>query len=291
MMTARRFLFLLLLGGLLLSACIGGNKSDEKAAAVVKQVLQVGQGTDADIDVYVNKLPPGMPAGIPIYQGARIISSFRILDETGESFFILAETKDDLTKMLAFYEEQMDKDPWQVQGATNADTVTALRFTNTNDVGLEGTIAAHKGKEKGEVNSIMVTVQRSGTGKEQRRELFTLGESKPLPRGFPQSVPIYANATVTSTTWLRRLGNIDFSVTYLTKDPQDKVIEFYKAQLPKGGWKVTGTTDDGADIILNFEDEKDAQLGGVISATVFDKDSSYTEISVRVRTKSTVRNQ
>lgn len=291
-MTIPRFpIMVVLAAGLLLFACQSSGSSNKKAAEIVKQVLQISQGTDAEIAVYVNRLPPGLPAGFPIYQRARIISSFRILDKDGENFFILATAQDEPDKVYAYYEEQLDKSPWQLQGATNSEDVTAVRFTKTDDPIIEGTVVINRGEEQDSRSQIVMRVQGSAPAKEETRKAFTLGQGKPLPKGYPQSVPIYPNGTVTSTAWLRRLGNIDFSVISLTKDPQNKVIEFYKAQLPGGGWIVTNTTDDGTEISLNFEDQRDSQLSGTITASVFDRDSSYTEISIRLRTKSSSRGQ
>jgi hypothetical protein len=292
-MSIRRLfpLLVILSIALLMVACRGESNetSDRKAADVVRQVLQIGQGAEADIDVYVNKLPDGAPDRIPQYSGARIISSFHIQDEESERYFIMASTKDSLEKVLAFFEEQLDKEPWQVQGATNTEDLTAIRFIRSDDADIDGTVALSKAKSSEEENNILITVQRAVANPQVKTQPFSLGEAKPLPKGFPSSVPVYNNSTVTSTIWLRRLGNIDFVITYLTKDPQTKVIDFYKNQLPQGGWKVTATADEGGDSTLNFEDQRDAQLNGAVSAGAFDKDSSFTEVSVRVRTKSNVR--
>jgi predicted enzyme related to lactoylglutathione lyase len=292
-MSIRRLVPLLALACMMLLAfaCSGNNSedSDRKAAEVVKQVLQIGQGPDSKIDVFVNKLPDGAPDNIPIYSGARIISSFHMTEEDGDRYFVMAGTKDPMEKLLAFYEEQFDKEPWQVQGATNSEEATAIRFIRSDDANVDGTVALSKGQAAGEENNILITIQRAVENNSVKTDPFKLGEAKPLPKGFPASVPVYNNSTVTSTIWLRRVGNIDFMVTYLTKDPQAKVIDFYRSQLPQGGWKVTANKDEAGSSTLNFEDEKDAQLNGAVSAGAFDKDSSYTEVSVRVRTKSNVR--
>ncbi len=71
--------------------------------------------------------------------------------------------------------------------------------------------------------------------------------SKKLPDNFPSDVPVYPGSQVESS--LKATGNDQVSesvtVSLSTSDSYEKVVNFYKSQLPTNGWNVTATYEAG----------------------------------------------
>jgi len=77
-------------------------------------------------------------------------------------------------------------------------------------------------------------------------------ETGGLPANFPKDVPIYPGAKVVAGA----TSGADAGVTFETSDPPEKVMNLYKEELPRNGWKeikpvsvaglyTVGATKDG----------------------------------------------
>jgi hypothetical protein len=60
-----------------------------------------------------------------------------------------------------------------------------------------------------------------------------------LPPNFPDDFPLYPDLKIESSTPLAGRYVVEAS----TSDPVDDVVQFYKEELAKGRWKITGTED------------------------------------------------
>ena len=276
---------LLLVGGLALAACAGGGDSEETTARVVERLLRLGQDPNADIHAYVKELPEGLPGGLPRYPDSKLIASFVIQSADQDSFFVIYDSADAPDEVLHYFEEALEEDPWQVEGSTSSDELVALQFSKVDDASFSGGVAINSSTEDGR-SSILLTVQALlGEKREREEEPFALGESKGLPSMFPAEVPIYPGATVTDTAWLRSPGNLDFAVTFLTRDPQDAVIDFYRKEFTNLGWEVLDEGGSGFGLAISFSDADDTVSGSVV-ADLFPDDDRYTRVGLQVKVSS-----
>src|SRR5690606_13681579 len=87
-------------------------------------------------------------------------------------------------------------------------------------------------------------------------EPFTAGASRSLPVGFPEDVPIYQGAEesiIYDTYFERGQGGQAFIVTFLTRDSQDDVIEYYRSEFEGRGWVVSDAGVSSTSFALAIE--------------------------------------
>jgi hypothetical protein len=61
-----------------------------------------------------------------------------------------------------------------------------------------------------------------------------------LPAGFPSDVPIYPNAKVGLSSSSKKDGKDEYFATLTVKGTTSDVVSYYKNNLPKNGWNITG---------------------------------------------------
>jgi hypothetical protein len=64
-----------------------------------------------------------------------------------------------------------------------------------------------------------------------------------LPEGFSDLIPIYDGASVESGSSVTNDEGKIYSVSLKTSDSYDKVVNFYKSELPKDGWTPENTSE------------------------------------------------
>lgn len=121
-----------------------------------------------------------------------------------------------------------------------------------------------------------VTVDSGGesiTFKEGNSKVTVENQGK-LPDEFPKDFPVYPEAQITGSWTSTGDRGTGISVVWEAKGPLDKIVAFYKSELPRNGWKVTSNFDSQESSTLSFEKEDKNGFMGVA------KDNDKATISV-----------
>jgi hypothetical protein len=288
--------WLALAAGLSLLPALAACASDDggRTAGVIHRLLLAaateGSGT---LESFAGRLPDDLPVEPPRYPGADLIMSSRqpapFTDtEVGPEqtvpqptlYFIVFDTADEREDVFAFYEEALDKDPWQLESAFSTGELDTLEFSKVDDADIAGAVSIARGGEDGRT-SILISLQDAGAFREEAPP-FELGASLPVPKELPEDVPLYPGATITSTAFFREPGNESFLVIFLTTDSQDEIVQFYRDQFHERDWSVLEGAPLGLEERIDFRDEG-GDIQGSLLADRFPRDRSYTEVRLQVR--------
>lgn len=272
-----------LAAGLAATYGCGGGGSDKKAESVIKKFLEVGQNPGTTSEVFLDKLPPGLPDGLPEYPGSKLVGSTMTTGGGTEVLGVLREAGDPVDKVYMFYEQAVDTSPWQIALSTSPSNVAALQFTSTNDPNMAGALVIQPSGDNGGDSVIYLSVQmvspEAGT-----TEPFKLEPSKPLPHDWPAQVPIYPNATITDTGWGRSQGSIEWQISFLAVTTAKDIIDFYRTELTSTGWSVTDEAPQGEASVLSIENIQATETwSGGISAQTFAQDPTYAQATIQLR--------
>lgn len=101
--------------------------------------------------------------------------------------------------------------------------------------------------------------------------------SNSVPEDFPKDFPLYKGAKVTSSLSGAQAGKSNgYWLTMATPDAADKVVSFYKTELPKNGWTVESTF--AANEMTNYGVSKGTWKGSVSAGR--NDDESETQIII-----------
>ena len=269
---------------LALGAC-GGGGGDDQTGRIVERLLTSGQQEEATVGTFVGEMPADLPWELPRYPGSELLASFVVKQQAQSTYFIMLDSDDSSDQILQFYEGAFDEDPWQVEGVISSPDAMALQFSKVDDANVTGGLGVDGLAQGG--NSIVVSIEKVEEAS-QTEEPFELGDSRPLPSGFPSEVPVYPDSTVTDTTWLRSPGGMDFLVAFLTTSAQEDVVGFYRQEFTGLGFTVTDEPSSGSDFAqtLSFVDAA-GQLQGSVTADVFAEDAAYTNVNIQLHVGST----
>lgn len=291
----RPLLWPALLAGLLLASLACGDGDGERAASIIHRLLQAAGAEGAgQLESFPGRLPDGLPARPPQYPGAEVIVSSRQpapvgdLDEPAPSgevrqpvvYLIVLDTADDREPVFAFYEQALEKDPWQLESTFSTQELDTLQFSNVEDPDISGVVSIAKGGDDGRT-SILISLQDAGAFREEAPP-FELGESLRLPKEFPPDLPVYQGATITGSAFVRQPGNESFLLIFLTTDSQDDVIEFYREAFQQRGWRVLAGAALGLEERIDFRDDR-GDIQGDVLADRFSRDRRYTQVRLQVR--------
>ena len=267
----------------------------ERSAGIIHRLLLASEEQDpASIESFIGRLPEGLPVRPPIYPGADIIVSSRQPASSGQAptpepgadipepllYFIVLDTDDDREDVFAFYEKELDSEPWQIQSSFSSELIDTVQFVNAEDADISGVVSiAHGGDD--DRTSVLISLQDAGAFREEAPP-FELGESVAIPKGFPREVPIFDGATLTDSGFFRQPGSENFLVVFLTESPQDDVIDFYRAAFRELGWTVTDLPSVALETGIEFSD-KLLDIQGEIQADRFPEDRTFTEVRIQVR--------
>jgi len=284
---------------LLAAACGGGGDEDERVAGIIHRLVAAAQASDAGaIERFPGELPEGLPAEPPLYPDADLIGSSRILappaagEETGAEqgpsgqtalYFIVLDTDDDRERVFAFYEDALDEEPWQLDALASVRDLDRLEFSNVDDEDIVGVVQLVT-DEDGERTSIFISLQDAGARAEEEPP-FEPGTRLPVLRRFPEDVPRYDGAIVTSAAFQRSGESESFLLIFLTEDSQDAVASFYQEAFEELGWTVEEREAVGSEQRLHFEDEE-RTIEGDLTVDRFVEDDRYTEVDLRVQVSS-----
>ena len=289
-----RFLPVALLTALVLVVAGCSGDDDSRTAGVIPRLLLAaatdGSGT---LESFVGRLPDGLPVEPPRYPDAGLIMSSRQpapFTDTAAGpeqnvpqptlYLIVFDTADDREDVFAFYEEALDTDPWQLESTFSTGELDTLEFSKVDDADIAGAVSIASGGAD-ERTSILISLQDAGAFREEAPP-FEPGASLPVPKEFPDDVPLYAGATITSTAFFRESGNESFLVVFLTTDSQDEIVQFYRDQFHERDWSVLEGAPLGLEERIDFRDEG-GDIQGSLLADRFPRDRNYTEVRLQVR--------
>lgn len=296
-MRPRLFPALLLAGLIGGSACGGGGgASNEHIASIIDRLL-VGSGSadTGQLESYTGRLPDGLPVKPPEYPGAKLIVSSRRPAASAATatpnpaagttasptlYFIVYDTSDVRQKVLAYYEAQLDKSPWQLQGAYSTAELDSLQFAKTDDADITGIVSIVRGGDD-EHTGILVSLQDAGAFRQQPPP-YQRGDSLAPPKGFPEDVPLYDGATIIGNAFLHQPGNDSYLIDFITHDSADKILAFYQQASADRGWVVLSGAPLGVAQRLDFHDDK-SDIQGDLLVDAFLRDPSYTEAKLQLQ--------
>ncbi len=86
------------------------------------------------------ELPEGFPGDFPLYEKATV--RVATVAPEGGGFLVSMETEDSADKVLAFYERELDKDPWQVENVVEIaeQETVVIEFARRDSPGQRGIV-------------------------------------------------------------------------------------------------------------------------------------------------------
>lgn len=280
--------------GLVVFFVAGSGEEEDPAAAagIVDGLMRLGQANQSNITSYSGELPPDFAADFPIYTDADVVVSIAMASEQGTGYLIVLSTPDSTDDVFSYYSDALDADPWQVEIGRASDEFTGLRFLRPDNIDVSGDVSLHRSQLGDRTviylsfNDISQAILPGGD-----TAPFSLGPTRPLPVGFPDDIPIYQGAedsVVLDTYFERGQGGQAFIVTFLTKDSQDDVIEFYRSDFEGRGWTVSdaGVSSTSFALGIEFDDGAAQSVSGSITADSFEDDATYTQVDLLVTTRN-----
>lgn len=275
------------------SATAPENKS-RLAADVANVVNAFSQSSSSDTVTsrYEGQTPPLYPTTIPKYPGAGIVSS--VMQVTGEdaAYLVIYDTSDSRQKVSSYFDKRLGQNPWQIDASQDGRDSDVRQFSSGSDPNLRALVLV-AGSKQDNRTTIVMSVQVTSGAKNLVRQPFSPGKSKPLPEGFPSTVPQYPGSTVIESSYQKQPPSTMYTVSLVTKDNSSKVLDYYRTQLKSGGLTVDaassapGATPQAqptpSNTTVTFTDAKQT-VNGQISATPLAEDQSYTRIDLQVTT-------
>jgi hypothetical protein len=77
-------------------------------------------------------------------------------------------------------------------------------------------------------------------------------EGTELPEGYPSDVPVY-DGTITTAWETSDEKGTTYSIAITTEDSTADVVDWYKAELEDGGWKILSTFKDASSGMISAE--------------------------------------
>jgi hypothetical protein len=267
----------------------GDGSGDGDTADVLEALISGGGG---DTPSFRGKLPPGFPEDFPPYQNGEVTVSFLLESQqqgAGARYLVFIKTDDTAEEVYAYYTQELDKEPWQVEVARSSEDLTAMLFSRPDNPDIEGEVRVHQSDSGGDT-IIYLTVDNVAASAASNipEKPFALGTSRPLPPAFPSDIPIYkgkADSTIVLTQFGRGGGMNNFLVSFLTKDSDIDVLEYYRKEFQRRGWTVTDSAIEsptsGA-LGIDFTDGQRQEIRGSVSADSFEDDASYTRVDLEL---------
>lgn len=257
-----------------------GGRQNQNVSNVINAFSQGGGAPS--LQRYEGELPPGYPDDLPEYPDADLIASLAQGGEGAAGYLVVYDTTDDREDVAAFFADQLNEDPWQIDAGRDGRESTLHQFSKIDDADVSGVVLSASSKD-GDVTTIVVNVQIA-SGARDVEEDFELGVTKPLPEGFPEDVPQYPDAIVIESAFQNEPGAENFIISFVTRDNVTSVFDFYRQELGEG-WTVEDADASESPLedaqALSFS--RDDAISGGIVAGVFAEDRNYTQVDLTVR--------
>jgi hypothetical protein len=282
--------------GILVYVFAGGSSGGGgNSAGILEAFLVPAEDSNTRVESYKGVLPADFPE-FPLYDGADPVVSFAVVTPEGTTYRAILTTSAAAGEVFTYYQDVLDKDPWQVEIGQTGALVTGIQFTRPDNPDISGVIIVNE-SELDEVTVVQLIYEdlsaalTPGTGP----SIPLLGASRPLPPGFPEAVPIYGTdgeTIVIDSGFQRGAGGQVFIVSFLTQDTADDVIEFYRGEFEAQEWNVIDSenTDTTSFAIgLEFDDGQNAMLSGFLVADTYQEDANYTRVDVQLQVSNAAR--
>lgn len=263
-----------------------GSDTSRLGADVTNVVNAFSQGQPGTFTTrYEGQLPPGLPADLPTYPGANVVSSITQIQGEDASYLVVYDTSDARDNVAAHFTAVLGIDPWQIDGGQDGGESTLHQFSKIDDPNVTGLVLVAESKDD-KLTTIIESVQITAGAKDRAATPGVARDNRPLPDGFPADVPAYGDATLIESAYQTKADGKSFAVSFITKDGASGVLDFYRDKL--GGAKLKVTDSDASQSSLadaaaiQFSDDK-ALLAGAITVGTFAEDASYTRIDMQVR--------
>ncbi|KPJ48886.1 MAG: hypothetical protein AMJ38_04355 [Dehalococcoidia bacterium DG_22] len=104
------------------------------------------------------ELPEGFPADFPLYQKAAVEAA--TVAPEGGGFLAEWRSSDSADQVRAFYERELDKDPWQVENVVEIaeEEIAVIEFARVDRGGEWGTVAIRTVRENGQHVTIALSL-------------------------------------------------------------------------------------------------------------------------------------
>jgi hypothetical protein len=279
---------------LAVTACAGSDNT-RTASAIHRLLLAAASDTSGQLESFAGKLPKGLPVEPPRYPGSvLIVSSRQPSPSSGGAaaptpaanvpqptlFLLVYDTGDSREKVFRFYQDALDKDPWQLESSLSTGDLDTLQFSDVTDGDITGAVSISTGGEDGRT-SILTSLQDAGAFR-QEQPPFQPAASLPLPKEFPGDIPLYPGGVTTSTAFLREPANESFLLIFITTDSQAEIASFYRDEFHKLGWVVQEGAPLGLENRIDFHDNAN-DIQGDLLADRYARDHTYTEVRVQIR--------
>lgn len=279
---------------LAVTACASSGNT-RTASAIHRLLLAAASDTSGQLESFSGKLPKDLPVEPPRYPGSQLIVSSRQPSpgsNTGASatpaanvpqptlFLLVYDTGASRQEVFSFYQEALDKDPWQLESSLSTGDLDTLQFSDVTDGDITGAVSISTGGEDGRT-SILTSLQDAGAFR-QEAPPFEAPDSLPTPKEFPPDVPLYPGGVTTSTAFLREPANESFLLIFVTTDSQDEITSFYRDEFHKLGWIVQEGAPLGLENRIDFHDDAN-DIQGDLLADRFARDRTYTEVRLQIR--------
>ena len=266
----------------------GGGDTARTQKDVANVVSAFSSGQDGSVSTrYEGELPPGIP-DVPTYPGAKVVSSVLQIRGADAAYLVIYDTTDDRDKVSTYLGDQFKADPWQVDAGQDSNESTLHQFSKIDDPDITGLVLVSEAKGA-DLTTIVESLQVVSGAKNANQTPFVPSQARALPDGFPDTLPSYDGAIVIQSAFQKQAAGSQYAVSYITKDAQSDVMDFFRSKL--GDAKLTVTDGDASQSSLqdaeriDFADDKQA-LTGVVTTGKFADDPSYTRIDVQAQVAS-----
>lgn len=283
--------------GILVYVFAGGNGGGNgNAAGILEAFLAPAEDSNTRVVSYEGSMPDDFPAEFPLFGGADAVVSFAVTTPNGTTYRAIMTSSAPADEVFSYYRDALDSDPWQVEIGQIGAQVTGVQFTRPDDANVSGVVIVNESgiDDQTVIQVVYENLSESltpGTGP----SVPALGQSRPLPPGLPEEVPIYgqdADTIVIDSGFQRGAGGQVFAVSFLTPDSPDDVIDFYRDELESVGWTVTDSTNTDTTsfaVAVEFDDGQNLTSGQVIADT-YEEDATYTRVDLVVQVSNAAGN-
>jgi hypothetical protein len=274
------------LAWLALSVFTGDDGSnDDRLSADVASVVQAFTSSDGvQATRFEGELPGSYPGDVPRYPGSKVVSSVLQLSGDNAAYLAIFDSGDNRDDVAAYYDEQFDADPWQLDGGQSSADSNIRSFSKIDDANVSGAVLIAESLDDA-VTTIIISVQVVSGAEDAEQRDFELPVSQPLPNGFPGDVAQYPDWVVLQAAFQSQPNGDNFALQSVTQDSGSTVLDFYRKEFEGKGWTVTdgdasqAQLEDAAEIRFESSDSKIS--GGVVTG-VFGLDRDYTQVNVQV---------
>lgn len=269
-------------GAMALDDDSGGGGSAADVGSVLN-AFTAGQGSDV-VKRYEGATPPGYPSDIPVYPGAEVVASVLQIGGEDAAHLVVLHTDDARDDVAAYYQDALDADPWQVDGAQDARDSSVRRFTKIDDPDIEGIVLAAESADRA-VTTIFLSVQVVGGAADADLPPFEAPVTRPLPPEFPGEFPQFPDSIIIQTAYQRAPSGNTHALSLIARTDATAAVDFYREELTGAGYTVEDASPEGSGleeaVAVSFLSE-DGETSGTVVSGNFTEDRNYVQIDVQV---------